>query len=380
MVHKHSDCVQSQNFKVGSANIMHKESLPQEWIPGTILFLITFIITLKISLSEIKKRKKSNVTFVTKSLQYVSLMSMITALLANLCYILRYFNGFCIFSTLLANILLLTQAIFLGFYQLSRLYYCFSNKNIHSNKGYPKWLFIVMISIGVSLIINSLFISIIYNNQPYVKCGINAKFEFYYVTHITYTNKYLSLWPAATGIIFLLWDITTLSLYYYKIRSLRDIIKNKDENIYKRVLSILNRIFILTLFYQLSTAIVAVFAVIINLIIIDIVCVQTFLNNLGVGIFSVAVCISMYLMMDHNKNEYIKFLRFVKRSKLHWICCKCRKIVIQQLLELDDATVLAINIKRKTNMDETNLDTKDMSVPEALSIPAQLSEVTMTEH
>ena len=38
--------------------------------------------------------------------------------------------------------------------------------------------------------------------------------------------------------------------------------------------------------------------------------------------------------MDHNKQEYIKFLSAIKRLKFHYICCKWRKIVEEQLIEL----------------------------------------------
>ena len=41
--------------------------------------------------------------------------------------------------------------------------------------------------------------------------------------------------------------------------------------------------------------------------------------------------VSMYLMMDHNQVQYVKFLKLIKFFRLHWICCKWRMLVIDQL-------------------------------------------------
>ena len=46
-----------------------------------------------------------------------------------------------------------TQFMFMGFYQLSRLYYCFSNKQLHNRNGYPLCVFIIkFVSGNLSLI------------------------------------------------------------------------------------------------------------------------------------------------------------------------------------------------------------------------------------
>ena len=63
---------------------------------------------------------------------------------------------------------------------------------------------------------------------------------------------------------------------------------------------------------------------------------------------------SMYLMMDHNKQQYIEFLKVIKRLKLHYICCKWRRIVDAQLVELKLRKLLS----RKQN----TLDTHGISL------------------
>ena len=61
----------------------------------------------------------------------------------------------------------------------------------------------------------------------------------------------------------------------------------------------------------------------------------TFINNFifvwaFLGIDSVAYSVSIYLMLDHNIEEYVYFLKGVKRLKLHWCCCCCGYMVTQQ--------------------------------------------------
>ena len=72
----------------------------------------------------------------------------------------------------------------------------------------------------------------------------------------------------------------------------------------------------------------------------------------------------MYLMMEYNDGEYLKFLKVVHYWKLHFICCKYRFIIKDQLKELqefhdeDDGDVVM--------KDETIGETQDASLPAPL--------------
>ena len=234
---------------------------PVGWIPGNIVSLIATIITITILTIEIRRRKSQKHQFTTKSLQYSSLFCIISGIIPNIFFFINEYDGFCYFSTLIANIFYPLTTIFMGFYQLSRLHYCFANDKIHSNKGYPKWLFIIMIIIGISLIINWPLSLIIpgYFNLINSKCGINSKFEYYFVPVKTFSFKYPYAWMVATASCYFVWDITTFLLYYYKIHAFRHLIKDKDQGlVYKRILSILYKIFILTMFYEIFTLIALV--------------------------------------------------------------------------------------------------------------------------
>ena len=65
-----------------------------------------------------------------------------------------YTPGLCYFGYYINNVLGLSQSVFMGFDQLPRLYYCFSESNVHSTKGYHSSLFYVMFVIGFILITN----------------------------------------------------------------------------------------------------------------------------------------------------------------------------------------------------------------------------------
>ena len=355
---------------------------PVEWIPGAIVSIIITFINLTILKNEIAKRRLPDSTFTTKSLQYSSLISIIAAFISNLLLSLHEIDGFCNFSRFLSHFMFATQYLFMGFYQLSRLYYCFSNDKIHSNKGYPKWVFIIMIIFGVSLSINWVLTMHTYTGYSLNnKCGINSRFEFYYdrFTIFSFKNTIIISWFLASNISWLLWDFTTLMLYYCKIRTFRDVIASKDQSevVYKRILSVLYHIFILTIFYEVFTNVVGPILSAILRAVIEIEWITNLTDVVAISIASMAINISMYLMMDHNKSDYIRFLRMISKLKLNCICCGCRHIVKEQLLELDVKQVIK---KRKESNYVTELHTHhDHGLPhkiEADQDPALISQLT----
>ena len=73
-------------------------------------------------------------------------------------------------------------------------------------------------------------------------------------------------------------------------------------------------------------------------------------------------------MMDHNEKQYIKFLKCMYRIRLHWICCCCRHMVIEQLNELSSPQPqLVYNISNHTqdkfakHVNEGREETKEQS-------------------
>ena len=148
------------------------------------------------------------------------------------------------------------------------------------------------------------------------------------------------IWSLMTGLIYLFWDITTLGLYVYKIRSFRN-----EPIIYKPVLSLLYRILILTLFYEI---ILFISVVIIAILIISSSISRAVTNSFTALLFNlsiVSVSYSMHLMMDHNLKQYDKFLRVIYYFRFHHLFCKYKYIVTDQLNEADvDIQALSLEI------------------------------------
>ena len=319
---------------------------PSEWIPTTIIASgISTLITFSILKKERAKRKLASTTFITKSLEYTSYSCIICSFITNFLSFLEKFDGFCYFSDLVSEFMYSTQAVLMGFYQLSRLYYCFSKTQVYSNKGYSSWVFILMVIIGILLLINwplaNLFSGVLILKS---KCGIDKHGQFYYISHKKLVFEGAFIWPGLVIISYLSWDVLTLILYVSKIISFK---RYKEINlvIYKRILFILYKIVILTLFYEIISLLTSVIFILVVAMTSDTIfrIVTSVISDINI----VAVCYAMYLMMDHNVKEYTRFLKMIKRLKLYFFCCK--HMVNNQLHELDmDERQLAAEIKNCT--------------------------------
>ena len=267
---------------------------------------------------------------------------------------------------------LISMFISMGFYQLGRLHYCFANSQIHSDKGYPKWLFIVMYIIGIFIAIS--FVVLVEMLDDYhifnSKCGINDKFEFYYQPKHVININISGLYYIVISICAFVWDLFTLYLYISKIRSFM-IYKDKHPSVYKRIQYILQKIFILTMLYQMTGLILMLIVGPLDVIF------NTFApwaHGILTGIIPLIVSLSMYLMMDHNVKEYIRFLKVIQFLKLNYLCCQWRYFVVEQLECLDEnvqnIVIEEINESRKSNIETRNKSVMDhkIDMPE-VSVP-----------
>ena len=105
--------------------------------------------------------------------------------------------------------------------------------------------------------------------------------------------------------------------------------KYAPRRIYKRIMSILCRIVILTIMFE----IIYIFWVIISVYRTtfgETDLIQILYETLS-GFVSVVVCYSMFLMQQHNDNEYKKFLNVLFKYNLYQICCCCKSLVIYEM-------------------------------------------------
>ena len=309
------------------------------WISLLVIYLLGALISLKILRSNIISRKQSGFKFITKPLKYTSKLCLYSGFLIFVFQASFPVNGLCTFSPFISQIFVVIQYVSMGFHQLSRLYYCFSNDQIHSNKGYPKCLFIFMIIIGILLLINwplAILFSWHFHNIK-SECGITSDYKYYYSPANFLPNEYRTFtWYRITIVTYLCWDIFTLSLYAFKIISLFRNYKTTQPIIYKRITSILFKIFVITLFYEYVYFYnIMIISVIVNMGYADAMIGEIMITTVA---NTPVICISfcMYLMMDYNIESYWNFLRVIHGTKLHFCCCCCRFMVVEQmeLLEL----------------------------------------------
>eukprot|EP01084_Bolivina_argentea_P200131 342270_1 len=121
---------------------------PTGWIISTINCILGMIVHIWLLKKERKKRQSCNILWISKYIQYLPLIVMISGFLNILFTFFMCLPDFCYFGGMCFSITVAFQFVSLGYYQLSRLFYCFSESQIHSKIGYSKLTFIIMISIG----------------------------------------------------------------------------------------------------------------------------------------------------------------------------------------------------------------------------------------
>ena len=93
---------------------------PTEWIPLTIVTLISTVITGRILITEIQKRKDKSIKFTTRQFKIWSIVCIGFCFGIPLSLLLGRINVFCIFGDLLALFSVFVVELSMGFYQLSR--------------------------------------------------------------------------------------------------------------------------------------------------------------------------------------------------------------------------------------------------------------------
>lgn len=283
---------------------------------------IATTINLVILCKEYRKRKsnQSN-TFFNKWTKYSSFICIISGTVFTTVSIIKPLTISCKYSSPLRVVSLPTQAVFMGFNQISRLYHCFSQKQVLTTaKGYPQYLFVIMIMIGFGLIITSTVDSWFW--IQHVCNDTDSVFNFK-TTHSADMPSYLSLWNTTNALIYLLWDFITLFLYVIKVRAYRN---------NHRIMMILKKIVMLTVLYEIPVVWTQISGTMFSMN-DDEENIEPFitffiLHWTSWQLASVVINISVFLMQSHNETEYKRFLNLLHKSKMYYICCGCREIFI----------------------------------------------------
>ena len=119
-----------------------------QWIFAIVLALICIMITTLILIKDCKNRKIADKTYNSKIMNLTPILTFTCTIIANIFGVLSFIDGACRFSFII-YLIFANYYILMGIYQIGRLYYCFANSQVHSNRGYPNWLINCMYSIGI---------------------------------------------------------------------------------------------------------------------------------------------------------------------------------------------------------------------------------------
>ena len=344
-----------------------RELNPWYWIMWCLIALFGTLVSAGILRTERQKRKAESSTITSDYLRITSEICFVLGPMSTVLLLLNVVPGFCFLQYTGSVIVFGTQYIIMGFYQLSRLHYCFSNEQVHHQRGYPLWIFVVMVSIGILILLSWIALYLLVDTFP-KKCGFRRGgtlfWEYRDRTILWDGDSYRDddilriyyFWHSAVCIAFQIWDITTLIMYCWKIWKIGKIYKsNRESNrgsnvssassqsqrdsVWNNILIILYRVVIVTAIYQ-------IFSLFATVIFIGIYAfswpdymknaVHLFRAVMMPTFYSVLIPFCMYLMMEHNTTEYHRFLRFLKRFYLNYCCfCCCYYIVEDQLTALE---------------------------------------------
>ena len=355
---------------------------PLQWISSTVLAILASAVNVLILMTELKKRKYMELEFTTNSLRILSIMTIIFGTLYSMVTVMSYLPFFCVFSNSLQYSLMANTMVFLGLYQLSRMSYCFSRSTAHSNRAYPNWLFVVMYSVGIMLSLSGWILPPFFAAEQghFVDfdCGINDKLQYFP------RGNLLSQHPLATHIViacnqmYLVWDVVTLLLYVFKIQSLRKHgaqhhHHQQHQDGYNRILCILRRIIILTLFYEITSVLCTV-----TEIASDAFSNEAFsvLRAFAYLMQTVMANYSMFLMQHHNEHEYRIFLRMLYRLKVPALCiCGCFTLKMDEMIERVHST--STRSTKVEDVNDTVFETRDNPLPQHIPPAPELSQPTM---
>ena len=141
-------------------------------------------------------------------------------------------------------------------------------------------------------------------------------------------------------------------------------------------MSILNRIMVLTLFYQTGIFLYFILTVIkwySNSKIIH------FMRGCTYYLCSVMISYSIFLMQTHNTKEYTHFLKILYKSKLYYIgCCCCGNMIRNDLYSSHSMNSVSqeteVEKKDARSRGDTGYETTDISVVDPkIELPPALS-------
>ena len=341
---------------------MHVQELPPAaWIFRIVSGLMGFTISGSLLHSEIKRRRSPTVHFSSRLLRLTSIICLWCGPISSLLIILTVVPGFCMMRYIGSATAFGTQFIFLALYEMSRLHYCFSNQQLHGNRGYPLRVFVALIAFGVISWISRVMLPILVDT-PTAQCGYRDDLSFFWRMserailfdgdrwEDEWMNELFYLWGFVNTILAQMWDFSILLLYLWQIWKISKVYKSKQNGIWKNVLSILHRVVIITVFYQICVLFMIILYTILG-ILGDVMMSGIVKEIQTAGLttcFILSCSFAIFMMLDHNTLAYVHFLYFLRRSQLKYLCfCCCHEMVDQQIEHLEPLQGLELQTNRR---------------------------------
>ena len=315
---------------------MHDNLMPTFGIEYRASYVITqqcigavfVILNLYVIIKEILKRQRDAPKFKSCLSKWLSLLCIVGGLVHALTATMHYIDELCLFMESICDYIGSALQIFVGLYQLNRLYYCFADKNVSG--GYPKWLFYAMGTFGI-LYLLALFPYILWD-QRNVTCGLTDKYE-YHVVYQGWGYRISIICYAIISVLYLIWDLITLLLFVLKRRSLTRPSSAKSLFLVIGIKRNMTRIVILTIFYMVIRSLSMAWYSLLEYNNYDAFWhwrEQYYAGNVFYLLSSTTMSYAVYLMEPHNSREYGLFLKRLICLKIHWFCCCYRPDVIKQ--------------------------------------------------
>ena len=279
----------------------------------TSIELFSCIINGRIFFKECTSLKSKESKFSTKYLKYLSFLSLSSGFFFSMLSLISRLPYTCYAAGSLSLSAFWSQGIFLGLYQLARLYYCFAKSSIHSDEGYSNYIFIIFGIIGIILLIH-IMVCPWYHFPIVIDCGMDEHGQYYSeYTYIYPNTSARDIWHTSIVALYFLWDTLTLILYVHKIRtfSKNKINSNMDE---QRISFIMYRILICTLFYQITGFIITAGNIIGHRVIVykDFATDQI-VYSIELLLYTILWTYSLYLMQEHNGKKYTYFIGICRK-------------------------------------------------------------------
>lgn len=322
-----------------------------------ILIPISIIISLTIIKKELRNRKQTQdqqklvqQDSYQKWLNISSLTAMILFTMQLIINLINKIPVICQYSYVIIVTFWCLAHCTLALYQTIRLQAIFSSERIHSTFGYSIYTFYIIygvIFISMVYAIYAQAVSYDYDDYGVYGCGI------IFASSDTFENTV----PISILLLFTL-HCGVLMLYVIKICQISKQSSVQDERVMERIKFFLRKIILLTLLYFLS----AVFMVVLVSFIIFIDFYDTILGLMviiGNILFTIYL---VYLMLEHNNKDYIKFINKCKIFKCILCCCRNQEIqsetgrvTISSRTDLETDTV-------RVNSEEMEKETKEISL------------------